>query len=428
MRLYVHREFKGRYEPVGVLQDDSGAPSFSYAESYLSSNDAAPISISLPLASEPFDSNTTAAFFDGLVPEGSLRRNLADVARADRRDFLAILNQVRNEPIGALVFSSEAELTFLDASYEELPASELKNIASMPESTALDLTLKSRISLAGAQTKIGLYHSGDDPEEGWHLPRGGAPSTHILKTCSEAFPGETVCEALYLKAAKRIDLPAANCFLIESGARNPILAVERYDRRFPNGNQRIISGLPAPLRLHQEDMCQVLGISSGLKYEATSTDYLNLMSFALTGCSSEPTEDRFTLGYFQLLDYLLGNCDNHLKNWSILYSEDWNGARVAPLYDVVNTTIYPQLAREMGVSFGGSRVVDDVTADMIYERLGNAGLASYFVKQMCADMREELVPALEDAASELAESGFPEAKSLLDEIEPGIKRRLEVIA
>ena len=34
---------------------------------------------------------------------------------------------------------------------------------------------------------------------------------------------------------------------------------------------------------------------------------------------------------------------------------------LAPLYDVTSTTVYPEVDREMGVSFGGSRRVDQVT-------------------------------------------------------------------
>ena len=55
--------------------------------------------------------------------------------------------------------------------------------------------MASRLSFAGAQSKVGLYHVGDDPLEGWYVPRGAAPTTHIVKAPTRVFPNQTVNEA-----------------------------------------------------------------------------------------------------------------------------------------------------------------------------------------------------------------------------------------
>ncbi|MFR7670440.1 MAG: HipA domain-containing protein [Collinsella sp.] len=57
--------------------------------------------------------------------------------------------------------------------------------------------------------------------------------------------------------------------------------------------------------------------------------------------STNQMEDRFLVGYNQLFDYAVGNCDNHLKNWSLVWDESWKQVRLAPLYDVLCTTVYP---------------------------------------------------------------------------------------
>lgn len=46
--LFVHREFNGSYQLVGILEEHAGFPAFTYSPKYLESGDAAPISISLP--------------------------------------------------------------------------------------------------------------------------------------------------------------------------------------------------------------------------------------------------------------------------------------------------------------------------------------------------------------------------------------------
>lgn len=427
MKLNVYREFNGDYQRVGMLSNETGTTSFCYASEYLSLHDAHAISRKLPLSDAPFDAGATAVFFDGIVPEGSLRGDIAKIAQVDRRNFLGVLNQVRNEPIGALLFSDEQGVSQLRMGYEELPSNKMRDLALAPARGALEMTLESRISLAGAQSKVGLYHEGDNPNEGWFLPKGSAPSTHIIKACSDAFPGETLCEALCMRAAQCMDLAAEQCFLIDAGGENPLLAVERYDRFFDDADVRRVNGLRVPRRLHQEDMCQASGIGTAFKYEPTEANYLSLMAAAIIEQSGDPLGDRFMLSYYQLFDFVVGNCDNHLKNWSILYSSDWETAELAPLYDVVNTTMYPRLAREMGISFGGSRVIDEVTVDMVLSRLVGIGVSKTMIKGMFADMRNEVVPALKDAAQSLSEEGFPQVEGILKVIMPGVERRLSVL-
>lgn len=426
MDLTVYREFEGTYQIVGRLSNEAGKTIFSYADSYMNLSTAQPISVTLPLSDGPFSPEATAAFFDGIVPEGSLRRDIAEVARVDRRDYLAILNQVRNEPIGALLFSDNEDISQLEMSYEELPSGKVSELAAVPARASLDMTLESRISLAGAQSKVGLYHDGTDASKGWFLPKGGAPSTHIVKACSDAFPDATLCEALCMRAAYHMELASEQCFLVKTGA-SPLLAVQRYDRVCDENDTRRVNGLKVPRRLHQEDMCQALGIGSLFKYEPTSANYLNMMASILTSFVSDPLGDRFMLAYYQLFDFVVGNCDNHLKNWSILYDVNWCGAALAPLYDVVGTTIYPQLSREMGVSFGGNRVIDGVSAALVRDRLASIGVSRVMAKGIASDVCAELLSALRRAAEELSSEGFPQVNSVLEEMLPGVKQRLAVL-
>lgn len=40
------------------------------------------------------------------------------------------------------------------------------------------------------------------------------------------------------------------------------------------------------------------------------------------------------------MNHLLRNGDGHLKNYGILYENDYEDARLAPIYDVITTTVY----------------------------------------------------------------------------------------
>lgn len=425
--LFVHREFKGSYQLLGILEENAGLPLFTYVPEYLENADAVPISSSLPLSAETFSPDVTSSFFSGIIPEGQLNRDLEKKARAERGDYFKVLDLVRNEPVGALILTREPSADGLEMGYEEIGEKQLNKLAYAPAEVAFGLALESRISLAGAQAKIGLYHVGDDSCGGWYLPHGAAPSTHILKAGSKAFPGETVCEAMCVRAASLMDLSAEECFLIRVEDAEPIIAVKRFDRAMSNGG-RSLDGLLVPNRLHQEDICQAKGISRELKYEPTGVNYLGLIVDAVRRASTNQMEDRFLVGYNQLFDYAVGNCDNHLKNWSLVWDESWKQVRLAPLYDVLSTTVYPSLVREMGVSFGGSRKIDDVTRGSVMSQMIEAGLPGGIVAGMIADTCNEVPDALRDAARGLKEEGFPEAEVMFEKIIPEVQARLSRIA
>lgn len=61
--LFVHREFNGSYQLVGILEENAGHPLFTYDPRYLENAGAAPISTSLPLSAETFSPDVTGLLF-----------------------------------------------------------------------------------------------------------------------------------------------------------------------------------------------------------------------------------------------------------------------------------------------------------------------------------------------------------------------------
>lgn len=426
--LSVFREYLGSYEKVGYIVDaENEGPRFSYDSGYLTDPAATAISRSLPLAATLYSTQSTRAFFDGLIPEGPMREAFEYSTRAGRNDFLTVLEAVRNEPIGALIFSSEDNLGTLERAYEPLSSEGLSRLAAAPGETAVDYSLRSRISLAGAQSKIGLYRDANKAGSEWYLPRGSAPSTHILKACGRAYPNETVNEAICLRAARYFEIEVPDCFLIQAGGPDPILAIKRYDRVI-SPTVQCVDGLAVPARLHQVDACQASGLlGSDFKYEPSGAAYLNRLSALISEMSANPFDDKLSLTYMQLFHYVVGNADNHLKNWSFIYDEDWDSIRLAPLYDVLDTTIYESLPLEMGVSFGGSRRIDEATKGMVFDAFERAGIPKVVVKGAIDASVEELPACIERAAADLISEGFPEAGIIACEILEGAHKRLEVL-
>lgn len=78
---------------AGILTEDGGEYRFCYDSSYLTRDNALPISLTLPLQEESFTSPVLFPFFDGLIPEGWLLdvvlRN-TDISILDRMSLLLL--------------------------------------------------------------------------------------------------------------------------------------------------------------------------------------------------------------------------------------------------------------------------------------------------------------------------------------------------
>lgn len=195
----VHREIEGIYQLVGQLDFNEGSLRFAYDETYLEDSSARALSPSLPLKKEVFGAKTTRAYFDGLLPEGEPRRAIADAAHVGHDDVINLIKRLNNESAGALIFAEHSIDPSTTREYEPLDFSELAAFGHHPRAKALELNMASRLSLAGAQAKIGLYHKGNDLRENWFIPKGSAPSTHILKASDGTFSNQSINEALCLK-------------------------------------------------------------------------------------------------------------------------------------------------------------------------------------------------------------------------------------
>ncbi len=78
---------------AGVLAETDDGYLFTYDSNYLASSAAEPVSLTLPLSSQPYESRVLFPFFDGLIPEGWLLdvaiRN-TDISILDRMSLLLL--------------------------------------------------------------------------------------------------------------------------------------------------------------------------------------------------------------------------------------------------------------------------------------------------------------------------------------------------
>ena len=92
---------------AGVLEETDVGYSFSYDLDYLQSENAVPVSLTLPLQKESYTSRELFSFFDGLIPEGWLLNIVTRNWKIPENDRFAVLLVACKDTIGTVSIKEE---------------------------------------------------------------------------------------------------------------------------------------------------------------------------------------------------------------------------------------------------------------------------------------------------------------------------------
>ena len=416
-KLQVSIEVNGGQTHVGeIAGDDAFSASFQYSDTWLNSGNAMPISVNLPLTEQAFSPRETRIFFEGLLPEGFLRKTIAESNQIDQSDYLTLLELLGTECLGAVQIEGERTIDLTARGYHRLDDDALWDLAREGAGKSVELVVESRLSLTGASGKIGVYR---DLEGNWYLPTGSAPSTHILKQSHIRYRHIVQNEQLCQLTAKILGIQIPDSTMISCGkddSREAVLfATERFDRTF-DGSNTSASDMPCPLRLHQEDFAQAMGIVPADKYERTDAKYMKRMFDLLRERSASPVEDQIKLWDMIVFHYLAGNTDGHIKNFSLLYGKDLKRIRLAPAYDMVSTIIYDNHSSQMAFAIGGIRDWAEIDRNAFRRAADEIGLNEKLFMNRFDTMHDGFTQALEKAADVLAAFDYEEVHDIAGKI------------
>ena len=422
MELSIYRDAEEGPILLGRLLQAERTVSFQYDEGYLASPLAAAVSFSLPLRAEAYGEDELTPYFRGLLPEGAALENLCRSMEIAETDYFGMLAACGLDCIGDVIINPGAYGG--ERSYEPVSLDQIKAMAGKPGSIDLSLE-KARLSLAGTQNKCGLFHDPLKPmDEGWYQPVGGAPSNYIVKFAREDLTDLMQVEHLSMAMARHCGVKVARTELMNPA--RPLICVERYDRMSPSGET--IGGVLAPRRRHQEDLTQAFGMLPYAKYRELEPSTVEVVAEFLRRRSSHPAKDIRAFAAIILFNYLVGNCDNHLKNLSILYSVDWGSFELAPAYDLVSTTYFARFSREMGMAIGRHRVIDEVDADDFKLLANQLGVGLPLIRGIVKELVENAQKAILEEGERLGGLGYGAAPYIADDIEEDMMPRLEVLA
>jgi serine/threonine-protein kinase HipA len=155
-----------------------------------------------------------------------------------------------------------------------------------------------------------------------------------------------------------------------------------------------------------------MGIPSTEKYEPAPRGYLRSMFELLRRSSANPVADQLQLWDNLIFNYLIGNTDAHLKNYSLLYGSNMRTIRLAPSYDIISTTVYEQSTKEMALYIGDALSIDDISRDSFRIAAREIGLGDRMAMNHFDDMCKRFCPALHEAAAGLSATGFSNAAQI----------------
>jgi serine/threonine-protein kinase HipA len=200
LRIYHNRTF------VGYLRSAEGGISFTYDSAYLAEPTSFPLSPSLPPQREPQSIRQTERFFEGLLPEGEERRRVARYLRVSSTSLLKLLAALAGDCVGNLTVLAPADdidRLYEACAYEPLSARDFEDIISNDADLITKITADNRLSIPGAQTKIGLYSGGEPTNSAgqiWYVPKSLSASSRIIKPDSKLYKhtslNEYICSRL----------------------------------------------------------------------------------------------------------------------------------------------------------------------------------------------------------------------------------------
>lgn len=264
----------------------------------------------------------------------------------------------------------------------------LKNLHNFPftpkEQIQLAAQLASKLSIQGVQPKLSVQLNVS--KEHFEIVENGG--TFILKPPHHLYDELPQNEDLTMKLAEKVGIETPIHGMIYNIDDSLSYFIKRFDR-IPQGH-----------KIGVEDFSQILGCSRETKYESSMEKVISVIEKHCTF----PVVEKMKLFRLVIFNFLVGNEDMHLKNFTLIRRED--KVELSPAYDLVNTTIVLNSKEEIALPVRGKK-----------SRLTRSDFIDYFGKERLrlpeASLNQELLKfeAMLDEWQELLNRSFLSEKA-----------------
>lgn len=197
------------------------------------------------------------------------------------------------------------------------------------------ITVNERLALTGVQPKISL--SLNEEQGNKRLTLVGLWGDYILKPQSTVYAFMPEVEDLTMHLAKLFKIETANHALIRTSTGDLAYITKRFDR---------VKGK----KIHVEDLCQLSELLTEQKYKSSYERVGKIIKQFATNSGLD------VIKYYRLVlfSFLTGNNDMHLKNFSLMHTDQ--GILFSPAYDLININlIFPSDKEDLALFLGGRK-------------------------------------------------------------------------
>lgn len=268
------------------------------------------VSVTMPKRRESWVDNRVHPIFQMNLPEGALKEAIMNsFGKYKKMDQMGFLEVIGSHVLGRVKFAKSTD----DKEPQMLDGILFGDTRELFESLLEKYSIRSGIS--GVQPKV-LLEAFDKTTMLYNH--------FIVKSWSEEYPELAANEYFCMIACKKAGLKVPGFYLSEN---RKLFVMRRFDIKSENEYFGF------------EDMCVLLGKNNDdSKYHASYEDIARtLKSTVANEHRGQSLEYLFTA---IIMNHLLRNGDGHLKNYAIIYENDFTDAVLAPIYDVVTTTVY----------------------------------------------------------------------------------------
>jgi serine/threonine-protein kinase HipA len=297
-KVYINKTHSGTI----AFEDDKYI--FNYLED---TNDL--VSLTMPIRTASWESKTLHPIFQMNMPEGALKEAIINhFSKLYTMDDINLLKLIGPYMLGRVKFEKIVE---------QKDKLELSDILSSQKQNLFDELMERfaiRSGVSGVQPKLLLKAHNKTTMKFEH---------YIVKSWEDDYPNLALNEYFCMRAIVNADLPTPEFYMSDD---YKMFIMKRFDI----DSDGSYFGF--------EDMCVLTARTAAQKYDGSYEECVRVIKDIIT--PSKRKEALKTFFKAILMNHLLKNGDGHLKNYGILYKNDFEDSYLAPIYDVITTTLY----------------------------------------------------------------------------------------
>ena len=267
------------------------------------------VSLTMPIRSKSWTHKELHPIFQMNMPEGALREAIKNTfSKIEKMDDMGFLKIVGPHVLGRVKFGKSTQNDDV-LSLDEILNSPIENLfEELMERFAL------RSGVSGVQPKLLLSAQNKTTMKFEH---------YIVKSWQKEYPQLALNEYFCMRAVQNANLETPEFYMSEDMS---LFVMKRFDVKEDN------------TYLGFEDMCVLTARGTDEKYDGSYEELARLIKDII------PPHNRrkalVSLVKAIIMNHFLRNGDGHLKNYGVLYEDDYEDANLAPIYDVITTTMY----------------------------------------------------------------------------------------